>query len=372
MNFKTIVITRKKLIFTLSCVIITAGAGVLASVVRTSEPAVAAFKSEEGIYTDILSEGLPSEKGGEFSIKSVFGKFTGLDFENPENIISRYSATFDRAQPPDAQSQTENDADNSSEKTPIPAFEPELATKEQINSSTGISLNNATSYELDIDAMCSENLGFSVDDNGPQVLVMHTHTTECYDGDAMSGESERTTDDAHNVIEVGNVICDALEENGIKTMHDTTYHDYPSYQGAYTRALSTISKQLAKNPSIKMVLDIHRDAFIYSDGSKLTVKCDQNGVSTAKVMLVCGSDSMGLEHANWRENLKLAAKIQNAAEIMYPELMRPVNLRTERFNMHMTTGSLLIEVGSNGNTLDEAKAGGRDIARAIAAVLKNQ
>lgn len=372
MKFKTIVITRQKLIFTLLCVGVTAAAGMLASVVRTSEPSVAAFKSEEEIYTDILSDGLPAEKAGEFSIQGVLKKITGLDFENPENIISRYSASFDRVKTSDIQEQQQSEADNTAEETPVPVTEPVLASKEQINSSTGLSLNNATDYEIDIDAMCSENLGFAIDDDGPQVLVVHTHTTECYDGDAMSGESERTTDDSHNVIEVGNVICNTLEENGIKTLHDTTYHDYPSYQGAYTRTLSTISKQLEQHPSIKMVLDIHRDAFIYSDGSKLTVKCDQNGVSTAKVMLVCGSDSMGLEHKNWRENLKLAAKIQNAAQIMYPDLMRPVNLRTERFNMHMTTGSLLIEVGSNGNTLDEAKAGGRDVARAIAAVLKNQ
>lgn len=165
------------------------------------------------------------------------------------------------------------------------------------------------------------------------------------------------------------MICRVLEENGIKTVHDTTYHDYPSYQGSYTRALSTIETQLKNNPSIEIVLDVHRDAFIYSDGSKLAVTCEENGISTAQVMLVVGTNSMGLWHENWQENLKFAAKIQNAAEIMYPGVMRPINLRKERFNEHMTKGSLILEVGSNGNTLAQAKEGGKDVARAIAAVL---
>lgn len=382
MKFKAIIITRKKIIFALSCTVVTAVSGLLYAAVGTSSRAVTVFNGTEDMYEEILSEGLPSGEHSQFNFKEFTKNITGLDFEKPENIISKYSAAFDKSQNSNSaetdgeeeknENAEEYTAENSTEPTIAPISEPELPNSEQINSSVGLALNNATAYDVDLDAMCSEPLTFAVDDDGPQVLVIHTHTTECYNGDEMSGETERTTDDRRNVVEVGNVICNTLEEYGIKTYHNTTYHDYPSYQGAYTRALSTINSCLAEYPSIKMVIDVHRDAFVYSDGSKLTVSCEQNGVQTAKVMLVCGSDSMGLEHKNWRENLKLAAKIQNAAEIMYPGLMRPVNLRTERFNMHTTLGSILMEVGSNGNTLDEAKAGGRDAARAIAAVLKNQ
>ncbi len=372
MKFKTIVITRKKLIFTFICAAAAAAAGVFAAVVGTSSAAIETFKAGDSVYEGILSEGLPTEETEKFNLGDFVKRVAGIDFSAPESIISQYSASFDSTLPKNDSEEPENDGDKTPPEPTPPVSEPELPTKERICSSSGLDINNATGYDVNLDAMCAEDLNFSVDESGPQVLVVHTHTTECYDGDAMSGETERTTDDAKNVIAVGEVICQTLEEYGIKTYHDTTYHDYPSYQGAYTRALTTITNFLAENPSVKMVLDVHRDAFIYSDGSKLKVSCEQNGVPTAKVMLVCGSDSMGLEHKNWRENLKLAAKIQNAAEIMYPGLMRPVNLRTERFNMHMTDGSLLIEVGSNGNTLDEAKEGGRDVARAIAAVLKNQ
>ena len=185
----------------------------------------------------------------------------------------------------------------------------------------------------------------------------------------MNGETERNTDETKNVTAVGDVIAETLEQNGIHCVHDKTVHDYPTYQSAYTRTLSTIDYNLKHYPDIKIVLDVHRDAYIYPDGSKLRVNCDINGVSTAQVMLVLGTDSLGLSHPAWRENLSLAAKIQSAANIMYPGMMRPINLRRERFNMHMTTGSLLLEIGSNGNTLDEAKEGGRNIANAISAVL---
>lgn len=381
MKFKTVIITRKKIAAALICIGAAAVCGLAVKLIGTSEEAVAVFKNEAPAYEDILSEGLPTEDEEDFDLKKIITKIVGFDFEEPQTIIDNYSASFGEVQ---AESDSVEGGEEQFEEPPEEitdeiqseeeqeaGTEPEFPDKQQICSSVGLSLNNATDYTVDVDGMCAEELCFSIDDDGPQVLVVHTHTTECYDGDQMSGETERTTDDSRNVIEVGNVICDTLESYGIKTYHDTTYHDYPSYQGAYTRSLGTISSVLEQYPSIKMVLDIHRDAFIYSDGSKLTVACDQNGIRTAQVMLVCGTDSMGLEHKNWRENLKLAAKIQNAAEIMYPGLMRPINLRTERFNMHMTTGSLLIEVGSNGNTLDEAKEGSRDIARAIAAVLKN-
>ncbi|MCC8169741.1 MAG: stage II sporulation protein P [Oscillospiraceae bacterium] len=388
MRFKTIIITRKKVIFTLICTGVTAVCGITAAVVRTSGKAAEVFKSEDTVYEDILSEGLPTEDD-EFDLKNAVNKILGFNLDEPQTIIEEYSAYFENVQAEnnqdgsgaesveDAAEQSDEDAEEhpngeTAEQPEEQSAEPELPTRDMIYSSVGLAINNATDYDVNIDAMCAEELTFSINDEGPQVLVVHTHTTECYDGDQMSGETERTTDDSRNVIEVGNVICDTLESYGIKTYHDTTYHDYPSYQGSYTRALTTISSRLAEYPSVKIVLDIHRDAFIYAAGSKLTVSSDQNGISTAQVMLVCGTDSMGLEHKNWRENLKLAAKIQNAAEIMYPGLMRPVNLRTERFNMHMTTGSLLIDVGSNGNTLDQAKEGGKDVARAIAAVLTNQ
>lgn len=378
MKFKTVVITKKKLI--IAGVGILFLGGIITAVSLIPPKTVDVFNNQNEIYEDILSEGLPNNKEKSFNIKDIAKKILGFDIENPETIISEYSSAFDgttsqteqeNTSEEIAEENTEQSTEEQTEETPDNTVQEEvpLPDKSQICTANNLKMNNATTYNVDVNSLCGEELTINTDTDGPKVLVVHTHTTECYDGDQMNGETERNTDESMNVVAVGDEICRVLEENGIKTVHDTTYHDYPSYQGSYTRALSTIETQLKNNSSIEIVLDVHRDAFIYSDGSKLAVTCEENGISTAQVMLVVGTNSMGLWHENWQENLKFASKIQNAAEIMYPGLMRPINLRKERFNEHMTKGSLILEVGSNGNTLAQAKEGGKDVARAIAAVL---
>ncbi len=372
MKFKTIVLTRKKI----TTIILVSFLIVLVCILIKIIPkkSVNVFNYDQNSYEEILAEVLPDNREKSFNIKDKLKKIFGIDAQNPESILKQYSAAFEgtNIESHDAEEDKGNSDEekNHSAEVSDRSDEPVMPDKSQINTSVGIKMNNATKYSVDIDSLCSKELPFSIDSEQPQVLVVHTHTTECYDGDQMSGESERNTDETRNIIAVGNEICSVLEENGIKTLHDTTYHDYPSYQGAYSRALTSIENCLKQYPSIKIVLDIHRDAFVYSDGSKLAVTCEENGISTAQVMIVAGTNSMGLWHENWQDNLTFAAKIQNAAEIMYPGLMRPINLRTERFNEHMTKGSLILEVGSNGNTLEQAKEGGKDVARAIAAVLK--
>lgn len=381
MKFCSIVITKRKLSL---IALITGAAAVLggAFIWINSSRTVSVFNEDEQIYEDILKEGLPDAESADKSFSDILKGILGFDIEKPETIIGEYSPIFDtakNAEQPSEEPQTSPESTPSvpeEKKEEMTAKEentagdmPELPSYEQICSSTGIEVNNATNYSVDPDALCAEPLSFTINKEEPQILIVHTHTTECYDGDNMYGESERNTDESKNVIAVGEAMKEVFESYGIKCIHDKTVHDYPTYQGAYTRELSTVEKNLAQYPSIKMVFDVHRDAYIYPDGSKLTVTCEQNGISTAKVMIVCGTDAMGLDNPNWRENFKLAAKIQNAAQIMYPDLMRPINLRQERFNMHKTTGSLLFEIGSNGNTLAQAIEGGKDLAYAVSAVL---
>lgn len=361
MGFKTFIITKKTLIISLVSVIVITIVGIFEAVIDIKTE----YSSQ--MYKDMLRQEAGIENKAVERGSEIIKEIMGFDIEKPQTIIKNVSGTDMEI----------NEEERKNKLADLDIYEetefgePALPPKEEIEKPYKLSLNNATEYEINIEELCREPLGFSIDNDGPQVLVLHTHTTECYIGDEMSGKTERTTDEEKNVIEVGNVICNTLEEYGIKTYHDTTFHDYPSYQGSYTRALTTINKILNDNPSIKIVLDVHRDAFVYSDGSKLKVSYENSENPTAKVMIVSGTDGMGLYNPNWRENLKFAAKIQSAAEIMYPGFMRSINLRTERFNLHTTTGSLILEVGSNGNTLEEAKNGARNVARAIAAVLAN-
>ncbi len=358
------IVTRKKFIAAVCMMVMLTGAFILTYQYIQKNKAIAVFNDSSEKYTELLDEALPDGRNSKVNIKEFINKIMGFDTEDGSSIIKNSSAIFE---------ETEQEVVETVDVTPEPIIEKDiLPTFSQICNSTGISINNATGYNVSPDIACGEPLYINPDENGPQVLIVHTHTTECYDGDNLVGASDRTTDESKNMIEIGRVIKNVLEENGIKCIHDTTVHDYPSYQGAYTREMATIEKNLSEYPSIKIVLDVHRDAFIYQDGSKLKVECDINEESTAKVMIVCGTDAMGLTHPKWYENFKLASKIQNAAQIMYPGMMRPLNLRRERFNMHLTTGSLILEIGANGNTLSQAKSAGEKIAKAIAAVIIKQ
>lgn len=338
---------------------------------------VAVFSPQEtpsdDSYSDILEQGLPSQEE-KHSIKNVISALLGFDTDKPETIIQSSSAVFESETSEQAPA---NDQAPQPETTPEPqptdepSDDKELPDHKAIAVASGLKINNATNYDVDVDAMCAEDLSIELTLDAPEVLIVHTHTTECYNGDEMTGESERTTNPEQNMCRIGDIIAETLNSYGIQTVHDKTIHDYPTYQGAYTRALETIEKNMEQYPSIKVVLDVHRDAYIYNDGSKLRVSAEVNGKDSAQVMLVLGTDSMGLYHPYWKENLKLAAKVQNAAEIMYPGIMRPINLRRERFNMHVTKGSLLLEMGSNGNSLEEAEAAAGYIGKALAAALLN-
>jgi len=166
------------------------------------------------------------------------------------------------------------------------------------------------------------------------------------------------------------VMKNIFMEEGIEVIHDTTVHDYPSYSGAYTRSKATVTKNLEKYPSIKVVLDIHRDGIVREDGTKVKVSCEINGEKAAQCMFVVGSNAQ-LKHDYWRENMKIACKLQKYAEDNFPGLMRPIILRKERFNQQISKGAVIVEVGSNGNTLEEAKTGAKYMAKVISAVLKS-
>ncbi|WP_409967129.1 stage II sporulation protein P [Bengtsoniella intestinalis] len=214
----------------------------------------------------------------------------------------------------------------------------------------------------------------SLSDTGPQILIIHTHGTEAYTPvnpeDVIYSEPLRTLDTNYNVVAVGAAMADTFSAMGIEVIHDTTLYDYPSYNAAYDNALAGIEQHLAEYPSIAFVIDVHRDAIEDTDGNqyKLVTDPDQ-GTSVAQLTLVVGTDGGGLYHPDWLENLRLATAIGTALQAEYPTLLRPILLRNSRYNQHMTTGSLLLEVGSAGNSPEEAMAAGVLFAQEMGALL---
>ena len=234
-------------------------------------------------------------------------------------------------------------------------------------------VSNSTSYQLSVPEL-QKPFSVRLGEDGPQVLILHTHGSESYtpagdNGVVWSGD-HRTTDTRYNVVRVGDEMAEVFGQAGISVLHDRTLYDYPSYTGAYDRSLAAIQKYLKQYPSIRFILDIHRDAIEDGQGNQYKVVSAIDGVGTAaQLSIVVGSDGSGLTHPNWMENLRLAVAIQENTLDQYPTLMRPVLLRNSRYNQHATPGSLLVEVGSAGNSPEEAVLAGRLFAERMTEVI---
>ena len=234
-------------------------------------------------------------------------------------------------------------------------------------------INNRSDLELDASIFHETFAAALAEEEGPQVLIVHTHGSEAYTMPpgqeyVPSGES-RTTDSQFNVVRVGDEIAAVLEAAGLEVLHDASLHDYPEYSGAYGRSLETVERYLEEYPTIRFVLDVHRDAISDGDGSPYKVISSVDGRSAAQMSFVIGTDGGGLEHPQWRENLKFAAAVQQELAGRYPTLMRPITVRNSRYNQHTTTGSLLVEMGAAGNSLDEALLSARLLGEVLAEVI---
>lgn len=227
-----------------------------------------------------------------------------------------------------------------------------------------IIVSNAPNKSFNVSDLLARPLEFNKTD-GYKVLVIHTHTTESY------LPNDRNDNPQENMIRVGEVFTDVLTKNGIKTLHCKTVHDKP-YSLSYKNQLASIEKILKEHPTIEAVIDVHRDALYNSKQEKLKPAVTINGETAAQVMLVCGTNASGLSHETWQSCFSFALKVQNNMNNNYPNLARPVNLRTERFNTHMTRNSIIFEIGANGNTLQEALTGAKYAAQSVADVLNKK
>jgi stage II sporulation protein P len=177
---------------------------------------------------------------------------------------------------------------------------------------SGITLKNSTDYDIDIDGLLNEPLKLDISESEPSVLIIHTHGSESYMPDDSYEESDsyRTEDSEYNVVKVGSVLEQALESYGINVVHDTYLYDYPEYTGAYSRALDAIEKWLVKYPSISTVIDLHRDAISDENGKQYKTVAQIGQQTCSQILLVVGTDYSGLEHPQWRENMKFALRLQ--------------------------------------------------------------
>lgn len=230
-----------------------------------------------------------------------------------------------------------------------------------------VKIKYACSLEPDLEALMAAPLDWNLLGTAPSVLILHTHATESYTKngeDYTESSAWRTLDENYNMLSVGDRVAQILSAGGITVIHDRELHDYPSYNGSYSDARETIRYYLEKYPTIRLVLDLHRDAA--GDGSsQLRTLATVDGADSAQLMLVMGTSASGLTHPDWEENLSLALKLQTVLEQIAPGVTRPITLRAQRFNQDLSAGALLVEVGAAGNTHAEALRAAQVLAEGI-------
>lgn len=243
----------------------------------------------------------------------------------------------------------------------------------------GLIKNNTALSDSEVLSIVEGTHDLAITADGPQVLIYHTHATESYEPyDSAVYDTRntwRSTAPEENMIAVGKAMAAAMEAHGIQVIHDHTLHDYPSYNGSYERSAVTIQRYLEQYPSICVALDIHRDAIQREDTLVKPVSVI-NGIKTAQLMVIAGYDDGSLNIPHWKDNLRFGARLQNEMESRYPGLCRPLFFTGRKYNQHLTNASLLFEIGSHGNTLEEsihcARLAGDAIGAYLASLLNSE
>jgi len=230
----------------------------------------------------------------------------------------------------------------------VPVFAPEDAE--------GLEITSSFSYSADLSALLTQPLQWDLTGKDPKVLIVHSHGTESFapTGDYVETTPYHTLDTNHNMISVGAYVAEQLTLGGISVLQDTALHDTPSYNAAYSNSRRSIETYLQEHPSICLVLDLHRDSIEDEEGNQLVHTVFSQGTTLAPLMLVVGTDKSGLTHPAWQNNLSLALKLQTQLEDICPGICRKINLRSQRFNQDLSNGAILVEVGTSGNTREEA------------------
>ena len=246
-----------------------------------------------------------------------------------------------------------------------------------INLDDGGQIRNCTNLSNDlVYNECKKDYDFEIDTESdePQILIYHTHATESFELTERDFYdktfSSKTTDPTKSIIAVGDEICKQLEEAGVPYIHDTLVHDYPSYTGAYQSSRATVQELLKKYPSIKIALDIHRDGIERQDGTRLSPVVEIDGKKAAQIMIINGCDDGTMNMPDYLKNLHFASNLQSKLETSYNGLTRPILFDYRFYNQDLTTGSLLIEVGSHGNSLEQVKYSGELIGKTLAKYFK--
>lgn len=193
------------------------------------------------------------------------------------------------------------------------------------------------------------------------VGIYHTHNAECYSGD---GGLERREGANGDVVTVGETLKNALNKEGIMTVQSLKIHDAADFMKAYSKSVVTANQLLKDNPSLKLLIDLHRDG-LPPNVRKSTALV--KGKEVAKVMVVIGQ-----KNPHWQKNKEIADELIALGEKKYPGLfVKEISYASDaRYNQHLADSALLLEIGSQLNTLEEANGAANALAEVLADYLK--
>lgn len=302
------------------------------------------IKSEEEENPNVLIENI---LGVELAKIKEIEQTQTIEEDQTENL-----ATENIEQNTEIENETQENTETNTQEI-LENVETQIVTQNPISESfnseiNGVKIKNETSFDI------SNIMETALEINKNNILIFHTHTCESYTPSEKYQYQQtgnfRTTDLNYTVARVGDELSNYLLGFGFNVYHDKTYHDYPAYSGSYNRSLTTVQNALKTNPS-DIIIDLHRDAIGSISNYDPSVKIGED--VAAQVMFVIGTNGGGLNHPNWKQNLKFAIEVQQKANEMYPGLFKPIILRNSRYNQHLGKAACIIEVGATGNTLDQ-------------------
>lgn len=305
-----------------------------------------------------LMQHTSSSESGDAKSQSVEAKIVPTVPEDIAALIEKYSVEF-------------------AKDTKAGNIKPITYGKKNATSTFGcVSVKNTTKTKsLNIEKVLAQTPDLQIDDiTQPSVLIFHTHTSEGYEMIEREwyakGYPGRSNNPALNIVRVGSEISKCLTEAGYTVIHDKVIHD-DTYGTAYEHSGKSVQKYLEEYPSIQIVLDVHRDAIHLDSGDKIKPVAEINGKKAAQIMIITGAQEGKItEFPDWEQNLCFTLHLQKQCEQMYPGLMRPVLFSPRKYNMYMSHCNVLLEMGSDVNTLDEAVYSGRLVAQALAEMMK--
>lgn len=337
------------------------------------------FNSENFKNSNYLQEFLKIEISSIKGIELLEGKNSNQNSEsdnnNSNNITEKINKENDNSNNKNEVVSNLNENEDNSKNNQITLASTNLATEvvtpnpipENSNNTYGkVKIKNQTTYTLTEDILKPD-----IKIENKNIIIFHTHSCESYTPSEKYPYTQtgnyRTTDKNFSVIRVGNELENYLKQYKINVVHNTDYHDYPSYTGSYTRSLQTVENTLKTTPS-DIIIDLHRDAVGSRPDYAPTVKIGDE--YAAQIMFVIGTNDGGLWHPNWQQNLKFAIKVQEKAEEMYPGLFKPIMLTKSRYNQHTGKYANIMEIGSTGNTLDQCLVSMKYLSSVLNEVLK--